>query len=156
MIDSDNLKHLINEEIYLINEPQYREKDEQPSQVKEPEGIKEPIAQEILHDLVVWTTPLSGNDKQLLSKMLDAINVNIKDTEVIEGGESFHSNYKKLLCFGYTKELGERLSKPIEEFELFETGQKSVLCAPPLSQFHSNTEFKKRLWEVLKAAFMNS
>ena len=156
MIDSDNLKHLINEEIYLINKPIYKEKEEPITQVKEPESSNRPIADETQYDLVVWTTPLSENDKELLSKMLNAINFSIDDTKVIEGVDSFTSNYKKLLCFGYSKELGEHLNKSIEEFKLLETEQKSVLCAPALSQFHSNNEFKKKLWDALKLAFLAS
>ena len=165
MIEGNNLKYLINEEIFIIDDKNYPSIGTTPQQVEEskPQFIKTEETRPAIQtdekttvvELAVWTAPLTADDQTLLEKMLTAVAIDFKDISLLNGSDGYNHNYRKLLCFGFQEELSKKINKDISIYEPTQVEGRNILCAPPLSVLHNNQDEKRKLWTALQKFFLN-
>lgn len=160
MIEQDNLRYFITEEIYLIGDSQETKLVTEEAKPEPTENKAEPVvtkpkiseAQKI-HDVVVWTHELTGKDRALLSKMLEAVKLDITKVHLISQEQEYTNHFKTLLSFGHTNFLAEKVDKEIILNEPFQSDGKSILVSYPISSLHDDVKKKGALWNGLKKMF---
>jgi hypothetical protein len=177
MIEDENLKYFITEDIFILNEPapEYEnsktpliEKEEMVMETK-PEitvhvemesKIESPVIPPIsaepeeIHDLIVLVLPMNSKDKELLINLLKAIQKIEADVKLINSFSDFKGNFKKLLSFGYLNELKHQLDASMEPYQCINNKEQEVLIASPLSALHDNKAEKTALWNCLQKMFL--
>lgn len=172
MIENENLKFFITEEIFILDENKVAGDGEEkiatptPSVVKpaNTDHSKSPTIDRIvkekepqpIDDLVILVLPMNNQDKELLVNLLKAIEKTETDVKLIDSFSQYNTNFKKLISFGYLNELKHQLDDSLVEFKPFEIDGKQILIAPALSALHNNVSNKKALWECLKGIFFNN
>lgn len=173
MIEEDYLPFFIKEDIFIMNEaglvtetpPAAKPVSSPESMVKEPAvekstppvttpkiNVPAPTAQP-LHQLAIWTPPLMKPDRELLVKILAAVKEDFNSAFVMEGIGSYSGNYKRLLCFGYQKELELKIGKKAELYAPVRIDNKEILVSAAPTDLHTDAAQKKRLWEALKVMY---
>lgn len=155
MIEPENLKYFINEEIFLVKDI----KRSVTSNEMEPPTIEKVSEEKIeyskeVHDLMVWTEKLADQDYELLKKMLGAIKLDPESIHLIQEESHFTPQFKVLLCFGNASLLSSRLNQQIPLNKLISMDGKKILASYPLAQLHGDVEKKTALWNSLKALFL--
>ncbi|MEQ8880683.1 MAG: hypothetical protein RLQ12_13665 [Cyclobacteriaceae bacterium] len=146
MIDQENLRYFITEEIFLVEETQDHQLKSVEEQPQKPAPSK-------IHDVVVWTHELTDKDQMLLTKMLEAVKLDISKVHLIHHEQEYTDSFKTLLSFGHTSFLAEKVEKEIILNEPLQTGSKSILVSYPISSLHEDVKKKAALWNGLKKLF---
>jgi len=165
MIEDEYLPYFITEDIYLVagDHPQPTANPEEAT-VTEPkvaaEVKPEPVAPEIpkvapkIHELAIWTPPLTAPDKELLVKILAAIKEDFSKAHLMQGINAYEPHYKKLLCFGYQKELELKLGSSASLYQPTEIYGRKVLVSVAPADLQINQKQKALLWEALQKMFL--
>lgn len=151
MIEDQFLNLLITEEIFILKEKKTQEEEAAPKQVEVPAKTETRSHSEvILHDLIIISEPLSDADKELLSKILAAIQFDISKVPIIPS-LSKAVDLKVGIFFGkeYPGQPGLEVFKPLS------VNSKTILKSPVISSFHGNDQLKRQLWGCLKQIFQN-
>lgn len=153
MIEQDNLRYFITEEIYLMADSQ--EAELEPVEPKPEPVVTKPKVSEApkIHDVVVWTHELTDKDRALLSKMLEAVKLDITKVHLISQEQEYTDHFKILLSFGHTNFLAEKVEKEIILNEPIQSDGKSILVSYPISSLHDDVKKKGALWNGLKKLF---
>lgn len=106
-----------------------------------------------IHDVVVWTHELTDKDRALLSKMLEAVKLDIAKVHLISQEQEYTDHFKILLSFGHTNFLAEKVEKEIILNEPIQSDGKSILVSYPISSLHDDVKKKGALWNGLKKLF---
>lgn len=169
MIEENNLKHFIDEDIFILKEkPQpYSASPPEESKVEEPvEVIETPKPQltsvvpavetiEEIHDLMVLVLPMNSADKELLIKLLKAIHKSEAEIKLLDSFSDFNGKkFKRLLSFGYLNELRHQVDTSLENYKTLKKGDQEILIASPISSLHTNTSEKTQLWKSLQEMFL--
>ncbi|MEQ9307023.1 MAG: hypothetical protein RJQ14_24125 [Marinoscillum sp.] len=175
MIEDDFLPFFINEDIFIVDdgtstislEKPKNETTQPPTPIKETSQVKEPDEAIVTptipkptpspattHELAIWTPPLTSDDRDLLVKILAAIKKDFAKAHLMEGINSYSVHYKKLLCFGYDKELELKLGQSLERYAPTLHASQQVLCSVSPAELHADPSQKKRLWEALQKMFL--
>ena len=131
-----------------------------PTKVEEPSVVPTPKISipkketPVMHEMAIWCPPLSPADKDLLTKILQAIKKDINQANIMEGLEAYSPYHKNLLCFGYQNELNAKAGTSIEMYTPTQFPGKKVLTAVAPGELHSDPAQKKRLWEALQRMFL--
>ncbi len=162
MIESENLKYFINEEIFLVKERQLPEKPENKNsdtETKAPEPVvaaeQEAKYDQEFHDVIVWTGTLTTEDQELLTKMLGAINLDPTNIHHIKEDNHFTDQFNSLLYFGNVTQLIKTLKKEIPFNKIVSIGDKKILASYALNELHGDNQKKMVLWNNLKALFIS-
>ena len=153
MIEQDNLRYFITEEIYLMADSQEAKLD--PVETKPEPVVTKPQVSEApkIHDVVVWTHELTDKDRALLSKMLEAVKLDITKVHLISQEQEYTDHFKILLSFGHTNFLAEKVEKEIILNEPIQSDGKSILVSYSISSLHDDVKKKGALWNGLKKLF---
>jgi hypothetical protein len=184
MIEDENLKYFITEDIFLVNDPAVEdEKVSKPAVIAKEETSASEVEilvekdaevitpkteslvtqeteksslqpQEMIHELVVLVLPMNSQDKELLNNLLIAINKSFSDIKLIDSFSDFKENFKILLSFGYQAELQHSLNKSLLEYTPHKIGENQILISKPLSALHGSKDQKTKLWKCLKELFL--
>lgn len=166
MIDEDHLPYFITEDIYLVKETSNEPAEKPSNSTANPSVVNEPVEPVVaaptsppapepaIHELAIWSPPLTAADKELLVKILAAIKKDFHQAYLMQGINAYEPHYKKLLCFGYQKELYLKLSKSVSFYEPTEISGREILVSVSPAELHSDPAQKKRLWEALQQMFL--
>lgn len=162
MIDDQFLPYFITEEIYSVKES--------PTPTKTPETApSEPTAEAVIplqtteiapppeekvHELAIWTPPLTAADKVLVSNILKAIDKDLPSAYLMEGINSYKPQFKTLLCFGYQKELELKSGKSVPLYTPVTIDQRTFLTAASPADLQEDKKQKALLWEALQKLFL--
>ncbi len=160
MIEQDNLRYFITEEIYLMGNSQETKLEPADAKPEPTENKSEPVVTKPkvseapkIHNVVVWTHELTDKDRGLLSKMLEAVKLDITKVHLISQEQEYTNHFKTLLSFGHTSFLAEKVDKEIILNEPFQSDGKSILVSYPISSLHDDVKKKGALWNGLKKMF---
>lgn len=178
MIEDQFLPYFINEPIYLIGEQEAAEPEvtaQAPEEKAQEAAPVVPEAQAIapspkiptatpdvttpapsapeVHELAIWAPPLTTEDRELLVKILAAIKQDFSKAKLMEGIAAYEPHYKRLLCFGYLKELELKLGEPVAMYEPGKIAAREVLVSVAPEALHSDRNAKGRLWTALQKMF---
>lgn len=160
MIEDNYLPLFINDELFILKDAQtvsIKDKPEGPmAEPKVPESIVEEPKEElklVVHELSIWTPPLTVADKELLINILKAIKKDFHNAKLMEGIDSYESSYKQLLCFGYQKELQSKLSCNLPSYQPTAVGDKTILISVAPAELHTDKAEKGNLWKSLQTMF---
>lgn len=162
MIDKKHLKYVITEDLYLAKDQNsaviseasktaseeisgVSEKDDPEESSKEPIQKSENVRPSKNAWLLVATRTLNESEKELLDKILDAVNVKEEDYELEVGSTKMITSYKKAIIFS-SQEVGT----------FYQVGNykgTELLSARPLSEMIHSKEEKMKLWNALKNWF---
>jgi hypothetical protein len=168
MIDEDHLPFFITEDIYIVAEDEVATDagtteaiQEQPkSTAPEPQPKQQPPVPEIpkvtpkIHELAIWSPPLTAQDKDLLVKILAAIKKDFNAAHLMQGINAYEPHFKTLLCFGYQKELEMKTGKSVLMYDPTTISEKQILVSVAPADLHNDPAQKKRLWEALQKMFL--
>jgi len=144
MINPPDLRYLFTEDIYLIDSKE--EKKPAPSK-------QDPDSQNVL---VLVNHSISEEDKNNLTKVLQAVNLGDDQVNIVDGSKftnlkelasttEYHS--KVILLFGvgfWNKDL----------YQIQKQDQKTILPADDLKTIFSDRDRKMKLWNALKKIFL--
>ncbi len=161
-MEEGHLKLFLTEELYLLPKDSIPTDKAPKASVSEsatealplnsehtPEVLKTPIAEEATkYPIVVISESLSKDEKELMNKILMAVNVKPNQIHHIIGQPGTSLSYDKLIVFGAFEIEGVGS----EYYNVTRTTQMS-LRAKPLSEVNGNREEKTRLWNSLKTWF---
>ncbi len=168
MIPDEHLSLFFTEDLYVLNEELSSVQAVEPKEaiVEEPkeELVKkaEPTPTPILEipevkitiaELAIWTPPLTEEDRVLLTKILKAINQEMSQALVMQGINSYSPHYKKLICFGYQKELELKTGKSTPMYTIDIRGEQTILISDEPASLHQDVSKKTQLWNALKVMF---
>lgn len=169
MIEEAYLPYFITEKLYIIKEDVQKLKSEhvpvsknESAPVMKAPTKAEPAAPAIpkvtkptpkIHELAVWTPPLTVADRELVGKILTAIGKDIQSAHLMEGIMSFDTHFKDLICFGYDKELEVKLKQPIKLHEPLKVGEQRIIVTLTPETLHSDPASKKALWGALQKTY---
>jgi DNA polymerase III psi subunit len=147
-MSSDYLPYFITEELYLVkenvpNEPVGKDNVEKPD--SNPSTEENDIQTPIHHSIIVVTGSISSEDHSLLTKVLEAVKVNIGDTHLLTTAPEMHITFDKMMVFDDNATQARYEPSP--------TKQGDVLYSRSLSSLHSSKEEKIKLWNALKSWF---
>lgn len=176
MTEDNYLRYFITEDIFIVkndnNEPEVQDPaDEKPSapaqeapvlqqKVEEPAPpvvtptTPKPEAPASIHELAIWTPPLTSTDRELLVKILGAIKKDFNKAHLMEGINSYSPHYKTLLCFGYDKELELKLGTNLALYVPTDHASQQILCSVSPADLQADATQKKHLWEALQKMFL--
>jgi len=170
MIDEDHLPFFITEDIYIVAGDELAESPKEEAAAPKPEPAKPlvneppkvynpPVAETPkvtpkIHELAIWTPPLTAADKELLVKILAAIKKDFNAAHLMQGINTYEPHYKTLLCFGYQKELELKIGKSVLFYDPTVVGEKKILISVAPADLHADASQKKRLWEALQKMFL--
>jgi hypothetical protein len=163
MIEDQFLPYFITEEIYMVSEriQQDKQVSDENSAVNEPDpqiqkDAKDSIElpEERVHELAIWTPPLTTQDKAFIGKILNAIHKNMESAFVMEGVDSYKPQFKTLLCFGYQKELELKAGKSVSLYNPVTIDHRTFLTAVSPAELAADTKQKALLWEALQKVFL--
>lgn len=171
MIEPENLKYLITEEIYILDEKinDYTNQNESVLTVEEPITKKQKTEAETLplkdetaieskpeqiDELVILVLPMNSQDKELLNNLLKAIKKTESDIKLINTFSEFKNNFKTLVSFGYLNELKHQLDESLTTYKTATLDDKRILISSPLSTLHNNNLEKGTLWKCLQEVFL--
>ena len=149
MIEYDNLKYLINEEIILVKENQTNVEEAKVVEIK-PESPQSPPK---IHDVMVWTHELTQSDQDLLEKMLKAVKLDLSQVHLIHHEDEFTKQFNTLLSFGNVDYVTDKVNTEVFLNKPFKFERKSILVSYPISSLHEDVKKKTELWNALKALF---
>jgi DNA polymerase III psi subunit len=153
MIDPNHLKHIITEDLYLVDDQQNRSEPgtdsnsdiEKTSTVPTPSIENEISSQETTVKLLVAAETLDETEKELLIKILRAINISENEFRLEVGSTALVTSYEKAIIFS---------SKPAGTFyKLSKYKNTEILSAKPLRVLNESKEEKLKLWSALKQWF---
>lgn len=147
----------ITEEIYQLPEETLSppvQKEPEPVTPKLEEPPQPAIEKPVIHRLAIWTPPLTTKDRELLSKILQAVNEDINKCHLMEGLAAYQPNFEKLLCFGYQKELELRAKRNFERYKPTTASGKQVLISVAPAELHDSKSEKANLWLALQEMFL--
>jgi|GEM_PF-1827603 len=174
-MEDEYLPFFITEDLYLLDEiipesvketppaPVVEEKVETPAAVVEEKVetpatvVEEPptaIVPPTVHDLAIWSPPLTAQDKELLVKILAAINEDFEMANLMEGINAYEPHYHKLLCFGYQKELELKLGTAVASYQPTKVSDRQILVSAAPADLHADKNEKGRLWTALQEMFL--
>ncbi len=94
--------------------------------------------------------PLTARDKELLVKILAAINEDFEKANLMEGINAYEPHYHKLLCFGYQKELELKLENAVASYQPTKVSDRQILVSAAPADLHADKNEKGRLWTALQ------
>ena len=165
-MEDQYLPFFITEDLYLLDEiipeavketppapvvEEKAEKKQETSVVEEPPAA---IAPPTVHELAIWSPPLTAEDKELLVKILAAIKEDFKKAKLMEGINAYEPHYHKLLCFGYQKELELKLGASVPFYEPTKVSDRQILVSVAPAELHTDKNEKGRLWTALQEMFL--
>ncbi|MFT4833795.1 MAG: hypothetical protein ACI83W_002693 [Marinoscillum sp.] len=164
MIPDEHLSLFFTEDLYVLNEElsttkpveQVEATVEEPKEelVKKVEPTPEiPEVKITVAELAIWTPPLTEEDRVLLTKILKAIKQEMSDALVMQGINSYSPHYKKIICFGYQKELELKTGKNTLLYSLDQRGEQTILISDEPAALHQDVSKKTQLWNALKLMF---
>ncbi|MEQ8470803.1 MAG: hypothetical protein RIC35_06435 [Marinoscillum sp.] len=174
MIEDSYLPFFITEELYIVEQGDSVQTT-QPASIQSTSIAEDPVPQKAeepketlstpsipiskptppkVHELAIWTPPLTSNDRELLVKILGAIKKDFNQAHLMEGINNYSPHYKKLLCFGYNKELELKLGNEMTLYIPTDHASQQILCSVAPAELHSDASQKKRLWEALQKMFL--
>ena len=168
-MDNDYLPLFITEDVFIVKETQQSgnapakdvqtpastdSKAEEPIVKPIPPAPKPKQEEQKIHELAIWTPPLTNEDKTLLTKILQAIKEDFHSAHVMEGISSYSPHYQKLLCFGYQKELELKIGQSLSLYQPSDHASQQILVSVAPSELHGDATQKKRLWEALQKMFL--
>ncbi|WP_421889531.1 hypothetical protein [Marinoscillum sp.] len=164
-MEDQYLPFFITEDLYLLDEIIPESVKETPTapvveeevETHEESVVEEPpatIAPPIVHELAIWSPPLTAQDKELLVKILAAINEDFKKAKLMEGINAYEPHYQKLLCFGYQKELELKLGTTVEFYQPTKVADRQILVSAAPADLHTDKNEKGRLWTALQEMFL--
>lgn len=113
----------------------------------------ETVVQLIDKETVVLSTSLTNKTKELLSKILESVNVSLNEVDLILVDEFKNFTWGKcgkIICFGDSKAFGLNG----EKYKVGSFNEKKMLLADALDIIEKNENGEKRLlWTGLKALF---
>ena len=129
----EHLHFLNDEEIFL-----FQEKSQAPD-----------LPEDIINPLIVLTQPLEPEQKELLEKILAAVNIDLAEVKILEtkNVDSQPGECDKMLVFGDFRLEG--MDGPKYECN----AQSKYLNAAPLSIIANSKEEKTKLWQSLRVWF---
>ncbi|XOV90922.1 MAG: hypothetical protein ACFHWX_12000 [Bacteroidota bacterium] len=149
MIEDDNLKYLINEEIILVKEDRTNIEEAKVVEIN-PESPKSPLK---THDVMVWTHELTQSDQELLEKMLKAVKLDLKKVHLIHHEDQYTNHFNTLLSFGNVDFVTDKVNTEVFLNRPFQFERKSILVSYPISSLHEDVKKKTELWNALKELF---
>lgn len=129
-----HLKHLISEDVYLID-----------NQVR-----KEPLAQSLKEQLLVISESLGSSETETLNKLLQAIKMDPAGVRIVQKWPDDYDTHARVIIFG---------DHPNEEYkalnfnEVHQLGGQQILRTKSISQLDADRNQKLGLWEALKSWF---
>ncbi len=158
MIPEEHIPFFITEQLFVLDDSDTSEKPsvEKPSEQGQPavEEAPQPTAAtkveepEVLQaDIIVVCDKYTPAEKELLSKILGAVKVDINDVLLIEGQPIQTLVYERLIVFG---DLSVAETGP-ERYAA--ASDKKWLRASTLSELSASQEEKMKLWNALKSWF---
>lgn len=182
MIEDENLRYFITEDLYMVEEDAVKTKQTPSVQTptsSEPTAdqvadspapyianpaassplstLKTPsisVTPQVTYDTVVMVLPMNSKDKELLNNLMKAIQKSPKDVHLLDSFSSLNVGYKRLLSFGYLNELKYKLGLPLENYTIYKHGESQILLSSPLSALHDNKAEKSALWKCLQEMFL--
>ena len=152
-MSDDFLPYFITEDLYLIKETVQVEKSspsasattpQAETDVREVAEAPQLIAPKEHYDIIVVTGAINEQDKVLLTKVLEAVAINITDAKLIAEAPNPTVSFAKMLVFN---------EGPSQLYTPSKTEQGEVLYSKPLSALHASREDKLQLWNALKSWF---
>ncbi len=143
MIEEENLRYFITEEVFLMHE-------KGGSTVPQDEVIPD---RKKTHDIVVWTHELTDKDQALLEKMLAAVKLSLDKVHLIHHEDEYTSHFNTLMSFGNVDFIADKADKEVLLNQPFHFESKSILVSYPISSLHTDMKKKSELWEGLKKLF---
>lgn len=163
-MEDQYLPFFITEDVFILNEPnesasasgiiteKTARKETKTEVVEEPSAIP-PTPLEI-HELAIWTPPLTKADRELLTNILKAIKKDFSTIFLMEGINSYQPNYHQLLCFGYHQELELKLGSRIDMYQPVTAANQKVLASVAPENLQTDKNQKALLWEALQKMFL--
>ncbi len=153
MIPEEHIPFFITEQLFVLDDSSASETpsvEEQPAveEAPQPPAVTKVEEPEVLQaDIIVVCDKYSPAEKELLSKILGAVKVDINEVLLIEGQPIQALTYERLIVFG-------DLSVPDTGPERYaaDSGTK-WLRAGSLSELSASQEEKMKLWNALKSWF---
>lgn len=166
MIEDQFLNLFITEEIFQLPEQEQEQKtisaapapathnSAPATEAAKPPTVPQPEPTPPTHALAIWTPPLTTKDRELITKILLAVNEDIRKAFLMEGIGAYQPHFEKLICFGYKKELELKLSASLDLYKPSDLAGKKVLISAEPDTLHSSREDKAKLWSALQEMFL--
>jgi hypothetical protein len=157
--DSTYLKYLIDEEIYFINESKQPEiTDQNPVPDSEPDKIPTFHNKTVLFLEYTGEQGIPDSYQDFLSKILTAVGLDIKKTELIYS-EDINSikidNLDSCKVITFLSRVPDNLSNLTnkEKYKIHALHKNQLILCDPLEAIYEKTALKRKLWDQLKILY---
>jgi hypothetical protein len=148
MITPELLSKIYTDDIYVVNE--HNHKEISPVTTEQKETAKGPGIPKTLNHVVLSDIEPNPGQKELLSKILEAVGLNVDKIKIIVGIE-FPENIKAQNLISFNVYSGQ--SSAAEKYKVLETASGKVLLADSLAVLDADVSRKKALWQALKTMY---
>jgi hypothetical protein len=152
MIIPQLLSKIYTDDIYVVNE--YRREEmvnaDAPVKTNPKETAKSPAIPKAFDHVVLSDIEPNPSQKELLSKILEAVGLNIDKIKIIVGIE-FPENIQAKNLVSFNVYSGQ--NSAAEKYKVLETISGKVLLADSLAVLDTDVSRKKALWQALKTMY---
>lgn len=152
IFSGETLFHLKEEGISVVKEALF---EEEKPKIEEERPKKTTFSKET----VILSTSISQEEKDLLEKIMLAVNISLNDVEIINDTDFHKFDFldlglcKQIISFGNFSNL-EILKNTAPKYQVFQARTHKSLTVDPLSIVSSNQNNEKRLlWTSLKSLY---
>jgi DNA polymerase III psi subunit len=151
MIIPQLLPKIYTDDIYVVNEHSEEAVNAiLPVKTEQKEAAKEPGIPKAFDHLVLSDIEPNPSQKELLSKILEAVGLNIDKIKIIVGIE-FPENVKAKNLISFNVYSGQ--NSAAEKYKVLETTLGKVLLADSLAVLDTDVSRKKALWQALRTMY---
>jgi hypothetical protein len=152
MIIPQLLSKIYTDDIYVVNEHSRKESVDivTPIKTEQKEAVKSPGIPKVFEHVVLSDIEPNPSQKELLSKILEAVGLDIDKVKIIVGIE-FPENVKAKNLISFNVYSGQ--SSAAEKYKVLETVSGKILLADSLAVLDTDVSRKKALWQALKTMY---